>query len=52
MSQATTREEVPRSMTAEEIQRLVAERKQAGAVRTQVVAEHGRLYIITDWPAL
>jgi galactokinase/mevalonate kinase-like predicted kinase len=49
---ASTKEPLDNAITQEEIDRLIAERKSAGATSCRVVTEGGQRLLVTEWPEL
>lgn len=47
---ATTKEPLDTAITQEQIDRLIAERKSAGATSCQVVTEGGQRFLVCEWP--
>jgi UTP-glucose-1-phosphate uridylyltransferase len=52
MSQAVTKEAMPDDVTEAEIQRLIEERRRAGAQNVMVVIEGRQRFIVVTWPPL
>ena len=47
---ATTKEPLAEELTAEQIQRLIGERKGAGATSCEVVTENNQKFLVCQWP--
>jgi hypothetical protein len=49
---ATTKEELPAGITAEQLERLIAEKRRVGATRCDVVVEEGKRFLVCEFPPL
>ena len=47
---ATTKEPLADGLTDEQIQRIIAERKSAGATSCKVVTEGNQRFLVCQWP--
>jgi hypothetical protein len=49
---ATTKEPLPREITPEQLQKLIAEKKRVGATSCQVVTEGDQRFLVCEFPPL
>ena len=49
---AETKEPLAEGITAEEIEKLIAERKEQGASSCEVVMENNERFLVCQWPPL